>query len=85
MDVAVGGIQHAHSKNEAFSELNRPNIWGDLHIRIGVFGSYRQFLPLYEMYIITWRYILSKHPKPGKLYKKKYMELMHNLWTPEVQ
>ena len=46
MDVAVGGTQPAQYKNEAFSKLERPNTWGDLHMLIGIFGFYSQFLPL---------------------------------------
>ena len=34
---------------------------------IGVFILYRQFLPLYNLDIIPWRYILSKQPQPGTL------------------
>ena len=52
---------------------------------IGIFRFYRQLLPLYDPYIRPWRYISSKNLQPGKLSKKRYIELMHNLWTPEYQ
>ena len=79
MDVAAGVKQPAQSKNEAFSNLERPNTWGDLRILIGVFGLYTQFLPLYEIDIRPWRYILSKQNHPGTLSQKEDMELMHKL------
>ena len=37
------------------------------------------------MYIRPWKYILFKHPQPGKISKTHYMELMQNLWTPEYR
>ena len=60
MDVAAGGTQPAHSKNEDFSKLERPNTRGYLCMLIGIFGFYSQFLPLYELKIIPWRYIFVK-------------------------
>ena len=85
MDVAAGATQPAQSKNEAFVDLERPNTWGDLHMLIGVFGFYRQFLTLYDLDIIPWRYIFSNKSQPGTLSKKEEMELMQNLWNPENQ
>ena len=67
MNVAAGGTQLAQSKNEAFSNLEQPNIWGELHMIIGLFGFYRQFLPLYKLDVRPCRYILSKHPQPRTL------------------
>ena len=60
MDISEGGTQPAHSKNESFAKLERPNTWGDLSMVIGLFGFYSQFFPLYELYIRPWRYILVK-------------------------
>ena len=36
---------------------------------IGLFGFYIQLLPLYELDITPWSYMLSKQPQPLKLYK----------------
>ena len=71
MDMVVGVTQPPQSKNEAFPELQRTSTWRDLHMIIGIFGLYSQFLTLYDLDIIPWRYILSKRPKPGTLYKNK--------------
>ena len=60
MDMAAIGTQTARSKNEAIVNLERPNTWGDLCMIIGVFQFYSQFLPLYELEIRHWIYILSK-------------------------
>ena len=57
MDVASGGTQPAQSKNEAFTKIDRQNTWGYIRMLIGIFVFYRQFLPLYELYIIPWRYV----------------------------
>ena len=85
VDFTVGGTQPVHSKNEAFAKLEKPNTWGDLCMLISLFGLYRKFLNLYEMGIRTCSYILSKYPQPGKLSRKKEMELMQNLWTLDDQ
>ena len=45
IDVAAGATKPTHYKNEAFSKIEQPNSWGDLHIIIGIFGFYNQFLP----------------------------------------
>ena len=47
MDVAAGGTEPTQSKNEAFFKLEQPNTRGDLHMLIGIFRFYSQFLPLY--------------------------------------
>ena len=52
---------------------------------IVIFVLYSQFLPLYELDVIPWRYILSKQPQPGTLSQKKEMEIMQNLWNLEDQ
>ena len=52
---------------------------------IGIFGFYRKFLPLYDLDIIPWRYILSNHPESGTLSQKEEMEIMQNPWNPEGQ
>ena len=67
MDVAAGGTQLAQSQNEAFTKLEQPNTWGDLRMLIGIFGFYSQLLPLYELYIRPWVYILSNQNQPGTL------------------
>ena len=68
-----------------FYNIEIPNTWGDLSILIGIFGFYIQFLPIYELDIRLWRYILSKQPQPGKLSQKEEIELMQNLWNSEKQ
>ena len=50
-----------------------------------VFGFYRQSLTLYELYILPWIYILSRHPQPGTLPQNEETELIHNQWTPDYQ
>ena len=40
MEVAAGGTKYKQSKNEAFSKLEKPNTWGDLHMIIGILGFY---------------------------------------------
>ena len=70
MDMEVGGTQPSHSKNEAFSKLERQNTWGDLRMLIGIFELYSQFLPLYDMDIRPWRYIFLKQTQPGTLSQK---------------
>ena len=85
MDVAAGGTQPAQSKNKAFVKLERQNTWEYLSMLIGLFGFYSQFLPLYELYIRPWRYILSKQPQPGTLYQKEDMGLMQKIWNQEYQ
>ena len=70
MNVATGGIQPEHYKTEAFSNLDKPNKWGDLHMIIGIFVFYSQLLPLYEVDTRPWNNILSKHTQPGKLSEK---------------
>ena len=69
MDLADSGTQTAQSKNEAFSKLEWKNTRGYLHMLIGIFGFYIQYLPLYDLDIRRWRYILSKQPQLGKLYQ----------------
>ena len=81
MDLVAGGTKPAQSKNEAFAKIERPNTWGDLHMLIGIFGFYSQFLTLYEMDISICRYIFSNQPQPGTLYQKEEIELMQNLWN----
>ena len=85
MDVDFSGTQPLQSKNEAFSKLEQSNTWGDLRILIGLFVFYKQLLPLYEMYIRPWRYILLTQPQPGTIYQKNYTELMQNICTPGDQ
>ena len=58
MNLAAGGTQPVQFKNYDFSKLELPNTWGDLRMLIGVFGFYIQFLPLYELDIRPWSYIL---------------------------
>ena len=70
IDVETGVTQPARSINEAFAKLERPNTWGDLHMLIGLFGFYSQFLTPYELDIRPWRYIFSKQPQPETLYQK---------------
>ena len=65
MYIAAVGTQPAQSKNQAFEKIERPNTWRDLRMLIGVFGFYNPFLPLYNLYIRPWRYILLNHPQPG--------------------
>ena len=48
---------------------------------IGILILYNQFLPLYDLGIIPWRYIFLKQPQPGTLSKKEEMELMQKLWN----
>ena len=79
MDVAEDGTEPTQSKNEAFAKLEQSTIWGDLRMLIDIFGSYINFLPLYEMDIRTWRYILSNQPQLETLSKNEEMELMQNL------
>ena len=83
--MAAGRTQPAHSKNEAIAKIERPNTWGYLRMLIGIFGFYIQFLPIYELDIIPWRYILSKQPQPGAIYQNENMELPQNLWNTEDQ
>ena len=70
MDVAAGVTQPAQSKNKDFSKLELTNTWGDLHILIGFFELYSQFLPLYEMDIRPWRYIFVKAASTRKTISK---------------
>ena len=84
-NVAAKGTHPAHSKNEVFAKLGRPNTWGDLQMIIGVLGFYIQLFPLYDMDVITRRYIFSKQIQPGTLSKNEEIELMQNIWTPEDQ
>ena len=70
MAVESGRTQPAHSKNEAFTKIEKPYTWGDLCIIIGIFGIYSHFLPLYEIDIRPWRYILPRHPQQRKIYQK---------------
>ena len=60
MEVSAGGTQLAKYKNDDLVKLERPSTWGDLHMLIGLFELYSQFLPLYELDIIPWRYIFVK-------------------------
>ena len=83
--MVEGETQPVQSKSEDFSKLEQPNTWGDLRMLIGIFGLYSQFLNLYEMDIIPWRYTLSNQPQLGTLSQKGEMELMKNLWTPYDQ
>ena len=83
MDLETGGKQPEWSKIDAFAKLEKSNTCVDLRIIIGILGLYSQFLPLYELNIQPWRYILSKMPQPGKLSQKEDMVLMQTLWTEE--
>ena len=85
MVVASGGTQPTQSQNEAFAKLEQPNTWGDLHVLIGPFGFYTEFLPLYEMEIRPWRCILLKQHQPRTLSKKESIKLMQYLWNQEDQ
>ena len=85
MYVSSEGTQPAQSKNEAFSKLDQPNTWGDIHMLIGIFGFYSHFLTLYELGIRPWIYILLRQPQLEALSQKKDMELMYNLWTLDDQ
>ena len=85
MDMVVGGTIYAQFKNEAIDKIEKPNTWGDFRMLIGIFGLYRQFMPLYELYIRPWRYIFSKQPQPETLSKKEEMELIQNIWNLEDQ
>ena len=50
---------------------------------IGIFELYIQLLPIYELYIIPWSYILLKQSQPGTLYQEEDMELMQSLCNIE--
>ena len=67
MDVELYETQPEQSKNKAFAKLKQPNIWGDLHILIGIFGFYIQFLLLYDMDTRPCRYTFSNNPQIGAL------------------
>ena len=69
MDVASGGTQPAHCKNEVFYNIEKPNKWRDLYMIIGIFELYIQLLPLYDLAMRPWMYIFSKYHQPGKLSK----------------
>ena len=85
MDVAVRGNQPTQSKNDAFTKIEPPNTWGYLCIFIGMFRLYIKFLPLDDLGIRPWIYILSNHPQLLTLSKKEDKELMQNLLNPEEQ
>ena len=52
---------------------------------IGIFGLFSHFLPLYDLDIRPWKYILSNQPQPGTLSQKKKMVMMKNLWNLQYQ
>ena len=49
IDVASGGSQPTHYKNDTFDKIDRPNTWYNVHIIIGIFGFYIHYLLLYEL------------------------------------
>ena len=50
-----------------------PGIQTNLCMIIGIFGFYRNFLPLYDLDIQPYINILSKNPQLGKLSQKEEM------------
>ena len=70
IDVASGGSQPEHYKNDTLDNIDRPNTWDNVHIIIGLFGFYIHYLLLYELGIWPWRYILSKQPLTRKTISK---------------
>ena len=82
MNVASGGTQPTHSKNDEFYKIERPNTWEYICMII-VFLDYTAIFFLYELDIRPWRDILLKQPQPGKLSQKEEMGMIHKLWTPE--
>ena len=77
--IAAEVTQPANSKKEAFSKLERPNTWGYLCMLIFLLIFYSQLFPSYELDMIPWRCIFSKHPQPGKLSQKENMGLIQNI------
>ena len=81
IDVATGVTKLAQSRNDAFSTIDRPNIWEDIRMLNGLFRLYSKLLSLYKIDIRLWRHILPNKPQLGTPSKNYDMELMHNLWN----
>ena len=65
MDVCGAGNLPTKDKHAAFRAIKPPHTFADLHMLIGMFGFYSQWLPNYEIRIEHWRAILKQQPPPG--------------------
>jgi RNase H-like domain found in reverse transcriptase len=63
-DLKAKGNAPAASKYAAIHALGRPLSFGDLHMLVGLFGFYSQWIlvPWFEEKIGPWRFILKKKP-----------------------
>jgi hypothetical protein len=65
-DVVKDGKCPAESNNEAITtKLERPTLFTDLRMLIGLIGFYRNWMLLYEMRLSAWKRILKQAPLPA--------------------
>ena len=67
VDIKPNGNSPARSKFPAFEKLPAPETWADLRILIGMFGSYQEFIPLFQTRKAPWRKLQVGQPLPGQL------------------
>jgi hypothetical protein len=80
-DLKVKGNAPAASKYAAIRALGRPLLFGDLHMLVGLFGSYSRWIPWFEDKIGPWRQILKLKPPVHTAVEEEEAKLEEN-WTP---
>ena len=85
LDVLREGNAPAQSKNEVIRQIQRPILFTDLRMLVGMIGFYRDWIPLYETRISPWRKILKAQPAPGTVTKEEEAQVMKQLWNQNIR
>jgi len=79
VDVMKNGNSPAKSKYGALLKLERPKLFTDLRMLIGLFGFYSKWLPYYEQRIVPWRGYIKQKP-PVTAPKEEEAAKLRELW-----
>jgi hypothetical protein len=85
VDIMKEGNSPAKSKYDAIDSLERPELFTDLRMLIGMIGFYRHWVPLYEERIGPYRDIMKQAPNPGTSSNEEEATLLRTLWTQNDQ
>ena len=80
VDILPEGNAPAKAKNKTILQVTQPKLFADLSLLIGLFGFYRNWIPLYETRIRPWRRIMKRRPGMGDLTKEEESQLLEKLW-----
>ena len=72
MDITAGGTQPAHAKNEAFDNLERPSIWGELHRSLSSLDFTASSCPYMRRKSDLGYTCFQNRPNQGKYLKGEY-------------